>query len=379
MDYDVVRYSRQVMLPEFGAVGQARLAGGSVLVVGAGGLGNPVLLYLAGAGVGRIGIIDGDTVEKHNLHRQVIFTDADIGASKAECAARAIEARAPACRVDVYPRALTPENGAPIIQLYDLIVDGTDNFATRYLVNDLCVELQKPWVSGAVHRFTGQVTVFNALDRGGRRGPTYRCLFPEPPAPGRVPGCGESGVLGVLPGVIGTVMATEALKLMSGVGDVLSGRLWLFDALGLTTRTVEFQRDDGAVSATRVRTAAEYRELCGGVFCTEQKGGTMKEIGPKELKARLDAGENITLIDVREPFERDIASIGGASIPLADVLNRADEIPRNNPVVIYCRSGGRSGQACAQLRQHLNFTNLINLAGGILRWSDEVDSTVRKY
>jgi molybdopterin/thiamine biosynthesis adenylyltransferase/rhodanese-related sulfurtransferase len=373
MSVDRERFSRQIMLPEFGEVGQRRLLDASVLVVGAGGLGSPVLLYLAAAGVGRIGIVDGDTVAVHNLHRQVLFHDNDIGSKKAECAAREVSAIFPGGRVDIVSAPLTPENAREVVAPYDLLVDGTDNFSTRYLVNDVCVELQKPWVSGAVFRFSGQVTVFNVLQKNGARGPTYRCLFPEPPAPEKVPGCGESGVLGVVPGVVGTVMASEAVKLLAGIGDVLSGKLWTFDALTNASRTVEFEREDAA-GAARVKSAEEYRYLCG--VKTE---ATMKEITPRELKAKLDAKEDFTLIDVREPFERDIATIGGVSIPLAEVVNRAGEIPKDKPVVIYCRSGGRSGRACAELEQRFQFKNLINLAGGILRWSDDVDPAVKKY
>jgi len=373
MTLDHERFSRQIMLPEFGDAGQRRLLEASVLVVGAGGLGSPVLLYLAGAGVGRIGIIDGDTVAVHNLHRQVLFKNEDIGGRKAECAAREIVARFPDCRVDIFTQLLTPENAREVVDPYTLVIDGTDNFATRYLVNDVCVELQKPWVSGAVFKFSGQVTVFNAPQKNGARGPTYRCLFAEPPAPEKVPGCGESGVLGVVPGIVGAVMAAEAIKFLAGVGEVLSGKLWTFDALKSETRTIQFERNELA-GDVRIKGAAEYRYLCG--ITTER---TMKEITPKELKAKLDAEEDFTLIDVREPFERDIATIGGVSIPLAEVINRAGEIPKDKPVVIYCRSGGRSGRACAELEQRFQFKNLINLAGGILRWSDDVDPTVKKY
>lgn len=373
MTLDPERFSRQIMLPEIGEAGQRRLLGASVLVVGAGGLGSPVLLYLAGAGVGRIGIIDGDTVMVHNLHRQVLFKNGDVGSKKAEIAAREIAARFPECQIELFPLPLTPENAREVAAPYDLVIDGTDNFSTRYLINDVCVELQKPWVSGAVFKFSGQVTVFNVPQKNGARGPTYRCLFPEPPSPEKVPGCGESGVLGVVPGIVGTVMASEAIKFLAGIGDALSGKLWTFDALTNESRTVEFERDEAA-GAARIKSAEEYRYLCG--ITMEE---AMKEITPKELKAKLDTKEDFTLIDVREPFERAIATIGGVSIPLAEVANRAGEIPKDKPVVIYCRSGGRSGNAIRELEERFQFKNLINLAGGILRWSDEVDATVKKY
>jgi adenylyltransferase/sulfurtransferase len=362
------------MLPEFGETAQRRLLDSRVLVVGAGGLGSPVLLYLAGAGVGRIGIIDGDTVALHNLHRQVLFGTDDIGAVKGVRAREEVLARFPECSVELYSESLTPENARRVVEPYDLVIDGTDNFETRYLVNDICVELKKPWVSGAVFKFSGQVTLFNAPDKDGERGPTYRCLFPEPPPAEKVPGCGESGVLATVPGIVGMVMANEAVKYLSGVGEVLSGRLWIFDALTGESRIVGFDRDEAALKDVKLKSAVEYRYFCG-----QKEEQPMREITPKELKAKLDAQEDIVLIDVRESFERDIASIGGTSIPLAEVINRAGEIPQDKPVVIYCRSGGRSGRACAELEQRFQYKNLINLAGGILRWSDDVDSTVRKY
>jgi len=365
------RYSRQIMLPEIGAAGQARLSAARVLMVGAGGLGCPVLQYLAAAGVGHLTIVDPDTVARHNLHRQILFEEADVDRLKVEVAAEKLRGLNTGIEVMASSERFSTANARHLIEQSDLVIDGSDNFPTRYLVNDACVVVGRPLVSGSVFRFSGQVTVFNYPVGVG---PTYRCLFPEPPPPEEVPGCGESGVVGVLPGLVGLVQATEVVKLLTGAGEVLAGRMLLIDALRATWRTVSFQRNDSIVQSTRILSEGAYAAL-GTCSRGREK---MREITPTELKRRLDEGEQIHLIDVREPCEREIASIGGELIPLKELSASLDRVPREGTVVIYCRSGGRSGQAVLAL-ERAGYTNLINLAGGVLRWADEVDPGMQKY
>ena len=367
------RYSRHIILPEVGLEGQKRLKASSVLLVGVGGLGSPLGLYLAAAGVGRLGLVDFDVVDYTNLQRQIIHATADVGRPKLDSAREKIHAVNPFVEVEAHGVRLTSENALGILAGYDVVVDGTDNFATRYLVNDACVLLGKPNVYGSIFRFEGQASVFDAA-----RGPCYRCLYPEPPPPGLVPSCAEGGVLGILPGIIGTIQANETVKLILGIGDPLIGRLVLFDALAMEFREVRLGKDPSCpVCGERpsITGLIDYEEFCGA---GEGAPGPLEvpEMTVSELSRRL--GE-VELIDVREPFETAIASIPGARlIPLGEFAARVGEIDRDHEIVIHCRSGVRSAKA-ARLLLDAGFTRVWNLRGGILAWSDEVDPSVRKY
>jgi molybdopterin/thiamine biosynthesis adenylyltransferase/rhodanese-related sulfurtransferase len=356
------RYARQITLPEIGEAGQAKLRAASVLIVGAGGLGSPAALYLAAAGIGTLGLVDFDKVDETNLHRQVLYGTSSVGRPKLEAARERLEDLNPDVRVHTHNTRLTSENALDILGGYDLVIDGTDNFATRYLVNDACVLLGKPNVYGSVFRFDGQVSVFATKD-----GPCYRCLYPEPPPPHLVPSCAEGGVLGVLPAIIGSLQTSEAIKLITGVGESLAGRLLLFDALRATFRVMRVRkRCDEHAKITRL---IDYEELCNPVHDTD--------ITPAELAAKLTDGADVVLIDVREPYEWNTGHIENAThIPLAQVPQRLAEIPKDREVVMICRSGGRSAHAQQHLIGQLGYTRVKNLVGGMQRWARDVDPKI---
>jgi len=374
---EILRYSRHLILPDVGVEGQRKLKGAHVLLIGAGGLGSPLALYLAAAGVGHIGIVDFDVVDVTNLQRQVLHGTSDVGTPKLESARKRIADLNPFVRVTTYEEPLTSANALEIFRDYDLVVDGTDNFPTRYLVNDACVLLGKPNVYGSIYRFEGQASVFATAD-----GPCYRCLYPEPPPPGLVPSCAEGGVLGVLPGLIGTIQATEAIKLILGIGDSLAGRLLLVDALGAQFRTVKVRKDPNCPACgTRTLTKLiDYEQFCG----SPHVGGDPKvsfnvpEITPADAAARLAKGE-VEFIDVREPHELQIAKYPKVTaIPLGQLADHIAELPRDRDLVLACRTGVRSAKAVQQL-QAAGFTRVFNLAGGIHRWIEEVDPSQPKY
>jgi len=375
------RYSRHLTLPEVGLAGQRKLKQAKVLVVGAGGLGAPLGLYLAAAGVGTIGIVDHDVVEESNLQRQVIHSTAGIGTSKARSAADRIGELNPGVAVVVHEARLTSENALDILRGYDVVVDGTDNFPTRYLVNDACVLLGKPNIYGSVYRFEGQASVF-----GAAAGPCYRCLFPEPPPPGAVPSCAEGGVLGVLPGIVGLIQATETLKRIVGIGESLVGRLLVFDALEMRFRELKLRKDPACPvcgADPSVTSLIDYELFCGAKPQQAERNGAVAasqaDITPIELKAKLDRGERFELVDVREEFELDIGKLPFTKwIPLVELADRVGELDKNTETIVYCHSGGRSGQAVRFLRGE-GFANARNLLGGISRWSDEVDPSIEKY
>jgi len=373
---ELFRYSRHLLLPEVGLDGQRRLKASSVLLVGAGGLGSPLGLYLAAAGIGRLGLVDFDRVDPSNLQRQIIHGTADVGRPKLDSATDRLRDLNPHVNVEPHATRLTSANALELAGQYDLIIDGSDNFPTRYLVNDTCVLLGKPYVYGSVFRFEGQASVLATSD-----GPCYRCLFREPPPPGLVPSCAEGGVLGVLPGLIGVIQATEAIKLLLGIGETLAGRLLLVDALTMRFRTLTLTRDpDCPVCGTREITGLiDYEQFCG--ITQEQTGMTQDpaDITPPELAQKLARGDDFDLIDVREPREWNLARLPGARlVPLGTLSQVLDTLDREREIVVYCRSGARSAHAKGQL-QAAGFQRARNLTGGILRWSDEVDPSVPKY
>lgn len=378
---ELERYSRHLIIPEFNIEGQRRLKEARVLVVGTGGLGSPLLQYLVAAGVGTIGLVDFDVVEASNLQRQVLFTLQDIGKPKVEAARERLQAQNPYVKFHTYETRLTSENALNIIREYDVVADGTDNFATRYLVNDACVLLGKVNVYASIFRFEGQLSVFNYADESGQRGPNYRDLFPTPPPPGLVPSCAEGGVIGVLPGILGSLQANEVLKVISGVGEPLSGRLFLFDALSFETRTLKVRKDENnPLTGTNPTQKAllDYEQFCGMGEDTEAAYAG-KEISVQELKAWQDMGEPYQLIDVREPYEYEIAQIGGELIPLKEIKEQVNRLASDRRVVVHCRSGKRSADAIRQLEQAYGFQNLYNLKGGILAWAEEIDPGLAKY
>ncbi len=374
---EILRYSRHLILPDVAMEGQLKLKSAKVLCVGAGGLGAPLALYLAAAGVGTIGLVDFDVVDFTNLQRQVLYTTEDVGRPKLQVAKERLQAMNPNIEVRTYETRLTRENALEIFADYDIIVDGTDNFATRYLVNDACVLLGKPNVYGSIFRFEGQASVFWA-----KEGPCYRCLYPEPPPPGLVPSCAEGGVLGVLPGVIGTIQAMETIKLILGKGEPLMGRLLLFNALKMQFRELKLRKNPNCPVCGEkpiIRELIDYEEFCGVRGVEETPAEVVEEITPTELKRRLDAGEDIFLLDVREPVEWQICRLEGATlIPMNSVPARMHELDSAKEMVVYCRSGKRSAQIVAFLKA-AGFRKVKNLQGGILQWSDEVDPTVPKY
>ena len=376
---EILRYSRHLILPEVGLEGQRRLKGARVLMVGTGGLGAPLGLYLAAAGIGRLGIVDFDVVDETNLQRQVIHGTKDVGRPKIDSAAETMQDINPRLAIDKYDTALTSENAMEILSDYDVVVDGTDNFPTRYLVNDACVLLGKPNAYGSIFRFEGQATVFHH-----QGGPCYRCLYPEPPPPGLVPSCAEGGVLGILPAVIGSIQATEAVKIILGKGDSLSGRLLLYDALNMRFRELRLRRNpDCPVCGDNptVRELIDYQQFCGipQQAAEEAAQERLPEITPVALKERLDEGEGVFVLDVREPHEFEIARIPGTTlIPLGTLPQHVHELDSTADIVVHCKSGFRSGKA-QRLLKEMGFSRVTNLTGGILRWSDEVDPSVPKY
>jgi sulfur-carrier protein adenylyltransferase/sulfurtransferase len=377
---DLARYSRHLLLPELQAAGQRRIKAARVLCIGAGGLGSPAALYLAAAGVGTIGLVDFDRVDISNLQRQVLYGTKDIGRSKLEAASERIHDANPNVEVVSHASRFTSENAQEVIAPYDVVIDGSDNFPTRYLSNDVCVFARKPNIYGSVFRFEGQASVF-APHLGG---PCYRCLFPEPPPPGAAPSCAEAGVLGVLPGIIGLVQATEALKLIVGEGDPLIGRLLLFDALKMKFREFKLRRDPECPVCGEHPTIfapIDYERFCDTQTAGDdfESDGAVPSVSVQELKRKMDARERLTLVDVRESWEYDIAQIAGSKlIPLGELEERLAELPREGILVMQCHSGGRSEQGARLLRE-AGFANVYNLEGGIEAWSRDVDPTVPRY
>jgi len=379
---ELLRYSRQLMLPEVGAEGQRRIKAARVLCIGAGGLGSPAALYLAASGIGTLGLVDADSVDASNLQRQILYGTGDVGKSKVEMARRRLQDLNPGIEVVVHETRLTSENATEIIDGYDLVIDGSDNFPTRYLSNDVCVFARKPNIYGSVFRFEGQASVF-APHLGG---PCYRCLFPEPPPPGAAPSCAEAGVLGVLPGIIGLIQATEAIKLIIGAGDSLAGRLLHFDALKMKFREFNLRRDPQCPvcgDSPTISAPIDYEQFCAGPEPAEDDWFAAPEgvptISVRELKAKMDHKESLTLIDVRETYEYEIARIPGARlIPLGELQAHLDELPRDGTLVLQCHSGGRSEHATILLRE-AGFANAMNLEGGIDAWSVEIDPSVPRY
>jgi sulfur-carrier protein adenylyltransferase/sulfurtransferase len=374
---EVLRYSRHLILPDVGMEGQRKLKAGRILLIGAGGLGSPLALYLAAAGVGTLGLVDFDVVDVSNLHRQVLHGTKDIGRPKLDSARDRIHDVNPHVHVELYETRLTSENALDIIRDYDVVIDGTDNFATRYLTNDACVLLGKPNVYGSIFRFEGQASVF-AVEEG----PCYRCLFPEPPPPGMVPSCAEGGVLGVLPGLVGTIQATEGIKLLLGVGEPLVGRLLLIDALTMRFRTVRLRKDPScpACGTHEITELIDYDQFCGVAPETNVAASNqIPEITPAELAERLRRGDDIDVIDVREPHELDIARLENVRlIPLGTLAEALPTLDPSRETVVLCRTGARSGRAVQQLRA-AGFRRVYNLAGGIHRWADDVDPSLPKY
>jgi molybdopterin/thiamine biosynthesis adenylyltransferase/rhodanese-related sulfurtransferase len=375
---EIARYSRHLIMPEVALEGQKQLKAAKVLTVGTGGLGSPLALYLAAAGVGTIGIVDFDVVDESNLQRQIIHGTSDVGRPKVESAYDRLKDVNPNVEVRVHEEALTSDNALEIFEDYDVIVDGTDNFPTRYLVNDACVLLGKPNVYGSIFRFEGQASVFYA-----EKGPCYRCLYPEPPPPGLVPSCAEGGVLGILPGAIGTIQATETVKLILGIGEPLIGRLLLYDALGMSFHEMKLRKDPNCPVCGENPTVTElidYQEFCGipQASAAEEENG-VPEISVSELKQKLDAGEDINVLDVREPHEYEVANIGAKLIPLGELPERLIEVESDGgEIAVLCRSGARSARA-VKLMQDTGFGRVYNVKGGILAWSDEVDQSIPKY
>ncbi|HOX83277.1 MAG TPA: molybdopterin-synthase adenylyltransferase MoeB [Chryseolinea sp.] len=378
--FELIRYNRHLILKDFGEVAQLKLKNASVLVVGAGGLGSPALLYLTAAGVGTLGIIDFDTVDLSNLQRQVIFTAYDVGKNKAEAASIQLSKRNPLVLLKTYSEKLTSFNALDLIKDYDVVIDGTDNFPTRYLINDACVLLNKPFVYGSILTYEGQVSVFNYLDGSGDFSANYRDLFPEPPDPSTVQNCEEAGVLGVLPGIIGTLQANEVIKIITGIGEVLSNKLLLFDSLTLQQNIVHYKSQQ---SRLNIKYLIDYDDFCG-VSHKKSKSlssnpNKMKEVTVQELQKLKESGADFQLIDVREPHEFDICDLGGELIPQAEIPSNVDKIAKNKQVVIHCRSGARSGNMVQWLEKNHGFENLYNLKGGILAWAKEIDPTMPTY
>ena len=373
---ELVRFSRHLTLTEFGVEGQKRLKSGRVLCVGAGGLGSPAALYLAAAGVGTIGLVEFDAVDVTNLQRQVLYTSDDVGRPKLEVATERLRALNPHLNVEAHPVRLTAANALELISSYDVILDGTDNFTARYLVNDACVLAGRPNAYGSIFRFEGQASVFAAKD-----GPCYRCLHPEPPPPGVVPNCAEAGVLGVLPGIIGTIQATEAIKLLARIGEPLIGRFIIYDALRMRFRELRLRKDPQCPACgdhPTITTLTEYQGYCEMGAGSPGPRSDM-DITVKELKERMDRGDAPRVIDVREPHEHAICSIPGAElIPAAQFAQRLDEFEKDAEIIVHCKSGGRSGRAVDMMKAR-GFKNPRNLAGGVLAWIDQIDPTQRKY
>ncbi|HEV2962189.1 MAG TPA: molybdopterin-synthase adenylyltransferase MoeB [Candidatus Angelobacter sp.] len=373
---EVLRYSRHLIMPEVGMEGQEKLKAARVLCIGTGGLGSPLALYLAAAGVGTLGLVDFDVVDFSNLQRQVIHFTSDVGRPKLKSAADKIAAINPFVNVKPFETRLTSENALKIFEGFDIIVDGTDNFPTRFLVNDACVFTGKPNVYGSIFRFEGQASVFAAKD-----GPCYRCLYPEPPPPGLVPSCAEGGVLGILPGLVGLIQATEAIKLILGKGEPLIGRLLLVDALGMRFRELKLRKNPDCVVCGKNPTVTkliDYEEFCGLRGQEKPVSTNPFEISVEELKRRLDAKEDVFILDVREPHEYQICNLNGHLIPLNDLPKRVNELDPDKEMVVHCKMGGRSAMAVEFLHKS-GFTKVKNLTGGIAAWSDKIDPKVPKY
>lgn len=371
---ELARYARHITIPEFGLEGQQKLKESSVLVIGSGGLGSPVLLYLAAAGVGRIGIVDFDVVDESNLQRQILFNVNDVGNSKAETAKKKLEALNPHIKIEVHNTMFTVDNAIELVSQYDVVADGTDNFPTRYLVNDACVLAGKTNVYASIFRFEGQVSVFNYEYEDGTRGPNYRDLFPTPPPPGLVPNCAEGGVIGVIPGIIGSMQASETIKVLTGVGDTLAGRLFLFDSASFETRILKVKPNPN----TKIEGLINYQQFCGIVPDNEKEN--VKEVTVQDLNRLINEGADYQLIDVREPFEYDIANLNGELIPLNAVIESAHKISKDKKVIVHCKSGRRSAKAIQQLEEFdSKFDNLYNLKGGILAYANEVDESLATY
>lgn len=379
---ELARYNRHVIIPEFGMEGQKKLKAARVLVIGTGGLGSPLMLYLAAAGVGTLGIVDFDVVDDSNLQRQVLFTVNDVGRPKVEAAKERLEALNPHVTIKTYNTMLNSENALEIFKDYDVVADGTDNFPTRYLVNDACVFTGIPNVYASIFRFDGQVSVFNFTDKNGNTGPNYRDLYPEPPPPGLVPSCAEGGVLGVLPGIIGSLQASEVIKVITGIGEPLSGRLYTFDALAFTSRVFKIGKDASNPLTGDNPTQTElidYQQFCGMSMGLEE-AGAVQEITVQELQSWMREGRDFQLIDVREPHEYHIVNLGAELIPLGSVLEHADKISRDKPVVVHCKMGARSAKAILALKDKgLGNGNLYNLKGGVIAYAKEVDTSLKTY
>lgn len=366
---EIRRYARHLNLPQFGKETQQKLKDARILVVGTGGLGAPILQYLTAAGAGTIGVVDFDVVDESNLQRQVLFGTSDVGQPKTATAIARLKDQNPLVTFIEHQVSLNASNAMNIIDGYDVVADGTDNFPTRYLVNDACVLLGKPYVYASIYQFEGQVSVFNY-----QGGPNYRDLFPTPPPPGLVPSCAEGGVLGVLPGIIGSMQASEVIKVIAGIGEPLSGRLFLFDALEFTTRHLNVRKDPAnPISGDNKTITAliDYDEFCG-----INKDQSMASITVEELKAMRDNGEDFTLIDVRETYEYEAANLDGINIPVGGILDHVDQIPKTGTVIMQCKSGGRSGNAIRLLTDNHGYTNLKNLEGGILAWKAKFDTSL---
>jgi len=375
---ELSRYNRHIIIPEFGLEAQQKLKAAKVLVIGSGGLGSPVLLYLAAAGIGTIGIVDFDVVDDSNLQRQVLFGVGEVGQPKVEAAKRRLESLNPYITLNVYNTQLTSKNALELVKDYDVVADGTDNFPTRYLVNDACVLLGKVNVYASIFQFEGQVSVFNYRNDKGEVGPNYRDLYATPPPAGLVPSCAEGGVLGVLPGILGSLQALEVIKVVTGVGDVLSGRFFSFDALSFESRTFNIRRNPNNPlngSNPTIKELIDYEQFCG-VKAVEKK---IKEINALELNEWQQRGEDFQIIDVREPFEYEIVNIGAELIPLATVLDNVARIDRKRKVVVQCKTGNRSGKAIRELEEKFGFENLYNLKGGILGYIDDIKPELTRY
>lgn len=371
------RYARHMVLPEFGLAGQQKLKASRVLVVGAGGLGSPVLLYLAAAGVGTIGMVDFDLVDESNLQRQIIHTTADIGKRKVVSASETIASLNPNIKIIPFESKLTAKNALEVLGEFDVVVDGTDNFPTRYLLNDACVLLGIPNVYGSIFRFEGQASVFCV-----KEGPCYRCLYPEPPPPDVVPNCAEGGVLGVLPGIVGSIQATETIKFLTGIGETLAGRLLLIDALTMRFREMKLKKNPGCPlcgSRPTIRSLIDYYAFCG-VKLKEptNEDRVNEELTVRELKERLDQGEELFLLDVRETYEYELANLKGQLIPMRQLKTRLGELDPTKEIIVYCHVGGRSARAVEFLRQN-GFSKARNLQGGIDAWSVEIDPSLPRY
>jgi sulfur-carrier protein adenylyltransferase/sulfurtransferase len=374
---EILRYSRHLIMPEVGMQGQQKLKAARVLCIGTGGLGSPLALYLAAAGVGTLGLVDFDVVDYTNLQRQIIHSTPDVGRPKLDSAEEKLRALNPYVDIRKFETRLTSANALEIFREFDVIADGTDNFPTRYLVNDACVLTGKPNVYGSIFRFEGQASVFATKD-----GPCYRCLYPEPPPPGLVPSCAEGGVLGILPGLVGIIQATEAIKLILGAGEPLIGRLLMVDALAMSFRTLKLRKNPECPACgahPTIKKLIDYEQFCGIPAAGHQEPAVnANDITPEELKRRLDAGEDLFVLDVREPNEYQIANLGGYLIPLGDLPKRVNELDSSREIVAHCKMGGRSAKAVDFLRQ-AGFKKVRNLTGGITAWSEKVDPKVPKY